>query len=74
MAEAGADPLGLVHDLRNPLAIVEGFSAALARDRGELTGEQRTEYAARIHAAAEEMRSLLDGDQAARGTSARAPK
>jgi signal transduction histidine kinase len=51
----------LVHDLRSPLAIIDGFSALLARDDGSLTPEQRADYAARIRAAAAEMRALLDG-------------
>jgi signal transduction histidine kinase len=50
----------LIHDLRSPLAIVDGFSALLARDDGALTPEQRADYARRIRAAADEMRSLLD--------------
>ena len=48
----------LVHDLRSPLAIVDGF-AGLLRD-GDLTEEKRADYAARIADAAAEMRALLD--------------
>ena len=50
----------LVHDLRSPLAIIDGFAALLARDDGELSAEQRADYAARIRAAAAEMRALID--------------
>jgi signal transduction histidine kinase len=61
MAEPdGVDVRRLIHDLRNPLAIIDGFSALLARDDGTLTAEQRADYARRIRAAAAEMRGLLD--------------
>jgi K+-sensing histidine kinase KdpD len=63
MAEPGgdADLRRLIHDLRSPLAIVDGFAALLARDDGSLTAEQRADYAARIRNAATEMRALIDG-------------
>ena len=64
MADDGDRVVRLVHDLRSPLAIVDGFAGLLARDGETLPPEKRTEYAARIAAAAEEMRTLLD---AARG-------
>ena len=38
----------LVHDLRSPLMVAEGFSQLLARDTGNLTAEQRADFAARI--------------------------
>jgi signal transduction histidine kinase len=50
----------LVHDLRAPLTVVEGFSDLLARRVGELEEAQRDEYLGRIAAAAREMRELLD--------------
>jgi signal transduction histidine kinase len=50
----------LVHDLRTPLTIVEGFSDLLVRRSGELSGPERDEYVQRIAAAAHEMRELLD--------------
>ena len=53
------DPLRkLVHDLRSPLAIVDGFAGLLGRD--DLAPEKRRDYAARIAEAAAEMRALLD--------------
>jgi signal transduction histidine kinase len=61
MAEPG-DPGAreLIHDLRSPLMIVDGFAALLARDDGSLSAEQRADYAARIRDAAADMRGLLD--------------
>ena len=53
------DPLRrLVHDLRSPLAIVDGFAGLLARP--DLPDEKRADYVERISAAAAEMRALLD--------------
>ena len=49
----------LRHDLRTPLTIVTGFSEVLAADR-PISEEARRDYAARIHAAAEELREMLD--------------
>ena len=62
-----ADALrSLVHDLRTPLTIVEGFSDLLVRRGAELAPEQRDEYAQRIAEAARELRALVD--QAAAGS------
>jgi signal transduction histidine kinase len=47
------------HDLRTPLTIVSGFSEVLAADR-PISDEARRDYAARIHAAAEELRVMID--------------
>jgi len=47
------------HDLRTPLTIVTGFAEVLASDR-PIADESRREYAARIQAAAEELRRMLD--------------
>jgi K+-sensing histidine kinase KdpD len=56
------DPLGsLVHALRTPLTIVEGFADALASRGTEMSEEERAEYVERIGEAAREMRDLLDG-------------
>ena len=49
----------LRHDLRTPLTIVTGFAELLASDR-EIADDARRDYGARIHAAAEELRTMLD--------------
>jgi signal transduction histidine kinase len=49
----------LRHDLRTPLTIVSGFSEVLAADR-PISDEARRDYAARIHAAAQELRQMID--------------
>ena len=49
----------LRHDLRTPLTIVSGFAEVLAGDRA-ISDEDRREYASRIHAAALEIRELVD--------------
>ena len=58
----------LRHDLRTPLTIVTGFAEMLAADR-PISDAARRDYAARIHAAAEELRemiaALLDEESAA---------
>ena len=55
------DPLPkLVHDLRSPLTIAEGFAQLLARDEGSLSPEQRADFANRIAGAMADMRAILD--------------
>ena len=49
----------LRHDLHTPLTIVSGFAEVLAGDRA-ISDEDRREYATRIHAAAIEIRRLVD--------------
>ena len=49
----------LRHDLRTPLTIVGGFAEVLAADR-PLSDAERRGYAARIVAAAAELRQMLD--------------
>ena len=51
----------LVHALRTPLTIVEGFADALVHRGEQLSDEERVEYLQRIGEAAREMRDLLDG-------------
>ena len=50
----------LVHDLRTPLTLVEGFSDLLVRRADDLPASERDEYVRRIGDAAREMRELLD--------------
>jgi signal transduction histidine kinase len=49
----------LRHDLRTPLTIVSGFAEVLAADK-PISDAARREYAARIQAAAAELREMLD--------------
>jgi K+-sensing histidine kinase KdpD len=60
-ADADAQLRTLVHALRTPLTIVEGFADALLRRGEEMSVEERAEYVERIGDAAREMRELLDG-------------
>jgi signal transduction histidine kinase len=57
---AGDELRTLVHDLRTPLTIVEGFSDLLVRRGAELDDAEREEYVQRIRAAARELRALVD--------------
>jgi signal transduction histidine kinase len=59
--DSGAQLGTLVHALRTPLTIVEGFADALARRGEQMSVEERAEYVERIGEAAREMRELLDG-------------
>ena len=58
--------VSLVHDLRTPLTIVQGFADLLSRRGGSLNDEQRQEYVDRIAAAAGEMKSILDDERSRR--------
>jgi signal transduction histidine kinase len=49
----------LNHDIRSPLVVISGFAQILAGE-GDLTDEQRREYAGRILTAAGELQSLVD--------------
>jgi signal transduction histidine kinase len=53
----------LVHDLRTPLTLVEGFSDLLVRRGDELLAPERDEYVQRIADAARQMRELLDATE-----------
>ena len=57
------DPVArrLVHDLRSPVAVIDGFAQLLERGGDTLTREQRADYTRRIVEAADEIKSLLDG-------------
>jgi signal transduction histidine kinase len=55
----GDDRRRLRHDLRTPLTIIVGFSEVLAADK-PITDAARRDYAQRIQAAAEELRTMLD--------------
>ena len=56
----------LVHDLRTPLTIVQGFADLLSRRGATLTEEERNEYVARIAAAANDMKAILDDERSQR--------
>jgi len=58
--------VSLVHDLRTPLTIVQGFADLLARRGPSLTDDQRQEYVDRIAAAAAEMKQILDAERSQR--------
>ncbi|MGZ8634403.1 MAG: histidine kinase dimerization/phospho-acceptor domain-containing protein, partial [Solirubrobacteraceae bacterium] len=49
---AGDELQTLVHDLRTPLTLVEGFSDLLVRRGEDLPAAERDEYVQRIAAAA----------------------
>lgn len=57
----------LVHDLRSPVAVVDGFAQLLHRGADTLTAEQRADYVARICEAATEIKAVLDGADVRRG-------
>jgi signal transduction histidine kinase len=58
--------VALVHDLRTPLTIVQGFADLLARRGATLSEEERDEYVARIAAAANDMKVILDDERSQR--------
>jgi signal transduction histidine kinase len=53
----------LVHDLRTPLTIVQGFAELLDRGGDKLDDARRTEYLGRIAQAGREMKEILDGER-----------
>jgi signal transduction histidine kinase len=53
----------LVHDLRTPLTIVQGFAELLDRGAVTLDEERRAEYLGRIAAAGREMKEILDEER-----------
>jgi signal transduction histidine kinase len=56
----------LVHDLRTPLTIVQGFAELLERGGPGLDDERRAEFLGRIAQAASEMKRILDEERADR--------
>ena len=58
--------VALVHDLRTPLTIVQGFADLLARRGATLSDDERNDYVGRIAAAAGEMKAILDDERAKR--------
>jgi signal transduction histidine kinase len=53
----------LVHDLRTPLTIVQGFAELLERGVSSLDETRRAEYLGRIAAAGREMKEILDAER-----------
>jgi signal transduction histidine kinase len=53
----------LVHDLRTPLTIVQGFAELLDRGSATLDEERRAEYLGRIAQAGREMKDILDDER-----------
>jgi signal transduction histidine kinase len=53
----------LVHDLRTPLTIVQGFAELLDRGAVTLDEERRSEYLGRIAQAGREMKDILDAER-----------
>jgi signal transduction histidine kinase len=53
----------LVHDLRTPLTIVQGFAELLDRGGATLDEARRGEYLGRIASAGREMKDILDSER-----------
>ncbi|MCW2993976.1 MAG: hypothetical protein JWQ18_1471 [Conexibacter sp.] len=53
----------LVHDLRTPLTIVQGFAELLDRGAVTLDESRRAEYLGRIAQAGREMKDILDDER-----------
>jgi signal transduction histidine kinase len=53
----------LVHDLRTPLTIVQGFAELLDRGSVTIDDARRSEYLGRIAAAGREMKEILDEER-----------
>jgi signal transduction histidine kinase len=56
----------LVHDLRTPLTIVQGFAELLDRGSATLDDARRSEYLGRIAQAGREMKDILDEERSDR--------
>ena len=61
MSSDPPDVRRLVHDLRSPVAVIDGFAQLLHRGGDTLSAEQRADYTGRICEAAGEVKALLDG-------------
>lgn len=59
--EAEAFSYSVSHDLRSPLASVDGFSAALEQDYGDRLDDEGREYVKWIRDAVEQMKDLVNG-------------
>ena len=53
----------LVHDLRTPLTIIQGFSDLLVRRAAALSEDERNEFLGRIAEAARDMAQILDRER-----------
>jgi signal transduction histidine kinase len=53
----------LVHDLRSPLTVIQGFAELLERRGDALSREQHDEYVARIATAAHDLGRILDEER-----------
>jgi signal transduction histidine kinase len=53
----------LVHDLRTPLTIVQGFAELLDRGAVTLDEARRAEYLGRVASAGREMKDILDSER-----------
>jgi signal transduction histidine kinase len=61
------DQLGrLIHDIRTPLTVIDGFAQLLERDDGGFTEAEQAEYLGRIREGARDIRALLDAADAKR--------
>ena len=61
MATDPAPLRALVHDLRSPIAVIDGFAQLLERGADTLSADQRADYTRRIVEAAAELKAVLDG-------------
>jgi len=51
----------IVHDLRSPLTVIQGFAKMLERGEGRLSEEDRQEFVGRILEASGQMNEMIDG-------------
>jgi signal transduction histidine kinase len=61
------DPLArLIHDIRTPLTVIDGFAQLLERGDGVAGPDELAEYIGRIREGARDIRALLDAADVAR--------